>query len=164
MPAKVTEQLIEALHGLMTAYIAVQDLLETQGSAALSTAAVGSTSEDEAAEIEGAEEDIESLIVAEVKTAIESVMESEDYLPEDFASLLSAVTEALEEIEPSVFSDDSEDEEGDEEDDDEEYDDEDLDDEDLDDEDLDEEDLDEDAEDEEVEEEEEEAPAPRKRK
>ena len=110
--------------------------------------------EGEEAETESEEGsvDLEDALVTEVRAAVEAVIENEDCAPEDLASIVSALSDALEEIDPEVFahgevaeSDEDEDED----------DDIDLDDDDLDDYDEDE-DEDEDEEEEEDEDEEEE--------
>lgn len=64
--------------------------------------------------------EIDAAIVTELRTSIETVIDTEDFAPEEIASALSSLSEALEEIDPDVFASDEE------EDDEEEYDDEDL--------------------------------------
>ena len=84
-------------------------------------------------------EEFDAALITELKAAIETALESEDYSPDVLANAIVSMTEALEEIDPDIFesSDDDEDEEEEEEDD--------IDD-DLDDDDLDEDELEEEEE------------------
>ncbi|MCB0311292.1 MAG: hypothetical protein KDD42_08655, partial [Bdellovibrionales bacterium] len=80
----------------------------------------------------------ETALTKEIRAAVEAVIETEDFAPEEFAALITSMTDALEEIDPNIFDEGistEEEEEGyvasDEDDDDEDYDEDDLDDEDL---------------------------------
>ena len=134
MAKKGAEKIIEALTQLMDGFTALQ----------------ASAEEEVDQEISELEEDsdttnVDAAIVNEMKLAMESMIETEDYSTEEIATLLSTMTDALEEIDPNVFSA----EEGEDEDDDDEVDDDDDDLEDLDDDDLlEDEDLDDDDDDE----------------
>ncbi|MBX7145664.1 MAG: hypothetical protein K1X79_14530 [Oligoflexia bacterium] len=121
---KAAEKIIEALTQLLEGYSELQESIEND---------FGGEKDDE----ETAEE-LDAALVTEMRAAVESVIENEDYTAEEIASVISALTDCLQEIDPDVF----ETEETEEEEDDDDYDD---DDEDEDDEDL---DLDEDDEDE----------------
>jgi hypothetical protein len=142
MATKSTEKIIEALSLLLEGYAELQEDVGDDD--------VDIDDDDEEEETEVSE----SGLVHEVRTAIESVMEGEDYSSADIASLLSTVTEALQEIDPSVFEDAEEEVEEEDEDEDFEVDDDDDeydvdDDDDEEDEDSEEEDEDEDSDDDE---------------
>ena len=122
MTSKAAEKIIEALTQLMEGYCELQEAVEND---------YGSTEAAEDSDGEGGELNAEAdaAIVTEMRAAIESVLEAEDYTPDELASVISTMTDALEEIDPEVFEKDLGDEEEDED-----YDDEDL--EDYDDEDY----------------------------
>jgi hypothetical protein len=145
MTTKATEKIIDALTQLVEGFAELQEGLEDDLDPA--AAAEGDDEEDSEEEV-----DIEDALVTEIRAAVEAVIENEDCAPEDLASIVSALTDALEEIDPEVFShgEPAEAEEEEEyEDDDEDYEDDD------DDVDLDEDDDEEDDDEEEEEEEEE---------
>lgn len=152
MSNRATEKIMEALSQLLEGFAELQDSLETEyGEEA---------DEDDIDEGETEVKDPDAAIVAELKTAIEGCIETDDYTPEEIANLIAALTEALEEVDPNVFSDTT-DEDEEEEEDDEDYDDDDDDDLDLDD---DEDDEDEDEyEEEEEEDDEDEDDTPKRR-
>jgi len=111
MSPKPAEKIIEALTQLIQGYSELQESVQAEFGSKLLT-------EDEEAESE-LDREVDAAIVLEMRTAIESVMESEDYAAEEVAAVVSTVTDALEEIEPDVFAeeedeDDDEDEEEDE--------------------------------------------------
>jgi len=126
MTSKAAEKIIEALTQLMEGYCELQEAVENDyGSAA-------TTEDDE----EGGELNAEAdaALVTEMRAAVESVLESEDYTRDELGSIISTLTDALEEIDPDVFEKELEGED----DDDDDYDDEDA--EDYDDEDYEDED------------------------
>ena len=150
MTTKATEKIIEALTQLVEGFAELQEKLEEDYDPEVETASDDDTTDSD--EDEESTAGIGEAMVTEIKAAVESVIENEDCAPEDLASIVSALTDALEEIDPEVFSHGETEEEEEEE---EEYEDEDEDDEDFD-EDYDEdEDEDEDEEDEDEEEEDE---------
>lgn len=102
MAIKTSEKLIEGLTLLLEGFSALEDSVEGD---------LGADAE---------EEEFLAAIVSEVRASLETVIESEDFTPDYIASLISAFTEALEEIDPDVFDDDGseEDDEDDDEDDD----------------------------------------------
>ena len=115
MATKGAGKIIEALTQLMEGYVELQQSVERDFGGR-----------------EGAEEgelssEVDSAIVTEVRAAVESVMEDEDYSAEEMASVISMLTDALEEIDPDVFNQEEEDEEEEEDDEDEDDDDTDLD-------------------------------------
>lgn len=106
MTNRATEKITEALSQLFEGFAELQDLLETE----LGTSEV-EDEKDEKEEDEGDEKpDPESALIREMKTAIEVAIETEDYTPEEIATVIATMTEALEEIDPDVFE--GEDEEG----------------------------------------------------
>jgi hypothetical protein len=103
MSTKAAEKIVEALTQLVEGFAELQEHLESE---------YGAESEDD----EGSEEeeeagDLEDALVTEVRAAVESVIENEDCAPEDLASIISALTGALEEVAPEVFAEESEEEE-----------------------------------------------------
>ncbi len=152
MTTKATEKIIEALTQLVEGFAELQEKLEEDYDPEV---AAESDDDDTDSEEEESATGIEEAIVTEIKAAVESVIENEDCAPEDLASIVSALTDALEEIDPEVFSHGEAEEEEEEEE--EEYEDIDEDfDEDYDDEDEDEDEDDEDEDEEEDEEDEDE--------
>lgn len=119
MNSKASEKIIDALTQLMEGYIELQESIEEEyGSSSM-------TDDDD--DESSVSEEVDAAIVTEIRAALEAVMESEDYSPEELASVISTMTDAIEEIAPDVFEEDEE-----EDDDDEDYEDYDDDDEDLD--------------------------------
>ncbi len=55
--------------------------------------------------------ELEAAMIKEVKNALETTMDTEDYETEEVASLISTLTDSLEEIAPELFSDDDDDDE-----------------------------------------------------
>jgi len=96
---KAAEKIIEALTQLMEGFSELQDEIENEYGI--------STEDEELDEAKGAKARTaaESALVAEMRAALESVIESEDYSPEEVATLLGSITEALEEIDPNIFED-----------------------------------------------------------
>ena len=143
MSTKATEKIIDALTQLVEGFAELQERLEEDYDPD-----VESDEEEESDKGEKKEgaSNLEEALVTEVRAAVEAVIENEDCAPEDLASIVSALSDALEEIDPEVFahgavaeSDEDEDED---------YDDDDID--------VDDEDYDEDEEDEDEDEEEDE--------
>ena len=87
--------------------------------------------------------EIEAEIITEVRAAVETLMDTDDYSSEEIANLVTSLREALQEIDPSVFDTLSDSDEDD--DDDYGYEEDSLDD--LDDEELDDDELDDDEQD-----------------
>lgn len=108
MTTKAAEKIIEGLTSVMEGFhelrLAVREDL-------------GATSEVESEGEETAdpelEADVESAVANEVRAALETVLEGEEFSSEEFASMLSAVTEALEEVDPDVFAEEVEEEDDD---------------------------------------------------
>lgn len=150
MSTKATEKIIDALTQLVEGFAELQERLEEDYDPDVESE---EDEESEKGEKKEGASNLEEALVTEVRAAVEAVIENEDCAPEDLASIVSALSDALEEIDPEVFahgavaeSDEDEDED---------YDDDDID---VDDEDYDEdeEDEDEDEDDEDEEEEEDE--------
>lgn len=95
MGMKAAEKIIEGLSQLLEGYAELEgqirdDFIESaEGASAAKRAKV--------------ESDIDGAIVTEVKSAIESVMDNEDYQSASVAAVIAALTSALEEIDPEVF-------------------------------------------------------------
>jgi ribonuclease E len=139
MSPKISEKITDALAELMEAFAELQ---QSVSKSIKDGDDDDDTEENDEDKVMSAEQD--EALVAEVRTALESALESEDVSPEEFATLLSSLTEALEEIDPDVFREEATQDVNDETDA-EDVDDEDIDldeEEDLDDEDEDEEDDD----------------------
>lgn len=106
MATKGAAKIIEALTQLMEGYVELQQSVERDFG--------GREGEDEG-ELSS---EVDTAIVTEVRAAVESVMEDEDYSAEEMASVISMLTDAVEEIDPDVFDqeEDGEEEEEDEDD------------------------------------------------
>jgi hypothetical protein len=115
MATKGAAKIIEALTQLMEGYVELQQSVERDFG--------GREGEDEG-ELSS---EVDTAIVTEVRAAVESVMEDEDYSAEEMASVISMLTDAVEEIDPDVFDQEEEDEDEEDEDDSEDDEDEDLD-------------------------------------
>jgi ribonuclease E len=127
MTTKATQKIIEALTQLVEGFAELQEGLEGDYDPEVEE---GKEEESEEGGV-----DLEDALVTEVRAAVEAVIENEDCAPEDLASIVSALSDALEEIDPEVFAH-GEVEEDDDDDDDDDIDiddDDDLDDDDLDD-------------------------------
>jgi hypothetical protein len=136
MSAKATEKMIEALTLFMEGYQELQESVEADF-----------TSESKDDDDDTVSAEMDAAIVAEVRVALESVMDSEDYSSEEFAAAISSLTESLEELDPDVFSGEEDEDEDEEEDDDEDDEDEDFDYDEDDDLELDDDDYDDDEDD-----------------
>ena len=147
MSTKAAEKIIDALTQLVEGFAELQEKLEEDYDPEREG------DDDKETEGEESSSSLEDALVTEIRAAVESVIENEDCAPEDLASIVSALTDALEEIAPEVFTQESEEE--DEEEEEEEYDEDEEDDIDLDDDDDDDE-YDEDEEDEDEDEDEDE--------
>lgn len=156
MTSKATEKIVDALSQLLEGYSELQESLEREYNAGKAT---DDDDDDDDTEETEVNPEVDAAIVTELKSALESVMESEDYGPEEVAQVVSTMTDALQEIDPGIFEQEEEKIVDDEyvaagDDDEYDYDDDDDDDIDLDEDDDEEDDDDEDEEDEEEEEEE----------
>jgi len=112
MATKGAGKIIEALTQLMEGYVELQQSVErdfgapAHGASASGASASGAAGEDDA---EGElSSEVDTAIVTEIRAAVESVMEDEDYSAEEMASVISMLTDALEEIDPDVFDSDEE--------------------------------------------------------
>ncbi|RMG43197.1 MAG: hypothetical protein D6719_04300 [Candidatus Dadabacteria bacterium] len=100
MAQRSSEKIIEALSMLMEGFSELQESVEQEfGKDSL----LDDLEEEE--EENGVNEEIDAAIVTEIRAAIETVMETDDYSTEEFATLVSTMTDALEEIDPDVFED-----------------------------------------------------------
>jgi len=113
MASKVTRKITEALSDLLQAYSELLEGLQAE---------FGISEDSETEPSEEAADELESSLINEVRAALELVMDQDDYAADDIAALITSLTEALEEIDPTIFEA-AEEEEGEEaeEDDDEDY-------------------------------------------
>jgi len=100
MTARATEKIIDALTLLMEGYAELQAAVEADYNPEQQEETEDSSSE--------ASLEIDAAIVSEIKVTLESVIDTEDYSPEEVASLVSTMTDALEEIDPDVFEENEE--------------------------------------------------------
>ncbi len=107
MTSNAAEKLIEALTMLLEGYRELQESLE-EDLGVESEELEDESSSEASAEVEGA-------LVTEMRSVIEMVMEGEDFASEEVATLISTMTDALEEIDPDVFEADESEEDEDEE-------------------------------------------------
>ncbi len=140
MSKRATEKIIEALSQLLEGFAELQDSVEADLEDDVEEDEDDEDEEEPAAKIL----DPDAAIVKQMKIAIESVIETDDYTPEEFANIIASLTEALEEIDPNIFEEggvaaEEEDDDDDDDEDDIDFDDDDYDDEDDEDEDDDEE-------------------------
>jgi len=112
MASKVTRKITEALSDLLQAYSELLEGLQTE---------FGISEDSETEASEEAADELESSLVNEVRAALELVMDQDDYAADDIAALITSLTEALEEIDPTIFEAAEEEEDEDEEEDDEDY-------------------------------------------
>lgn len=93
MSSKATEKVIEALSNLLEGFAELRESVEKEY-------ADEETEEDDDEE-KGSELDL--ALITEMKAAIEAVIDTDDHSPEEFATLISVFTDALEEVDPHVF-------------------------------------------------------------
>ena len=117
MSTKATEKIIDALTQLVEGFAELQERLEEDYDPDVAS---DDEEESEKGEKKEGASNLEEALVTEVRAAVEAVIENEDCAPEDLASIVSALSDALEEIDPEVFahgavaeSDDDEDEDED---------------------------------------------------
>ena len=97
MTTRASEQIIEALSQLFDGFVALEKAMEQDFGY--------DSEEDELQERDSdAQAELEAAIITEVRATLDSVIDAEDYSPDFIASCLSALTEALEEIDPDVFA------------------------------------------------------------
>lgn len=101
MATKAGEKIIDALTHLMEAFAELQESYEND---LIPNSKEAFDEDDDDDEEEETEVEVETAITNEIKAALDTVIESEDYAPEEFANLLSCMTSALEEIDPNVFT------------------------------------------------------------
>jgi hypothetical protein len=94
MGMKGASKIIDALTQLMDGYCELQEAIERDYGGR------GEEAEDAASELST---EVDAALVTEIRAAIETVMEEEDYSAEEIASVISILTDSLEEIDPDVF-------------------------------------------------------------
>lgn len=105
MASKATRKMTEALSDLLEAYSELLEGLHEEFGTEDSEAEEGAAATSP---------EMESGLVNEVRAAVELVMDQDDYTADDIASLITSMTEALEEIDPSIFEQVDEEEEAEE--------------------------------------------------
>ena len=82
-PEALQEKIVEALSQLIEAYAELQEQLETEYGSA-------STDDDDAADtdINEVSAEVDAAMIAELKAAMETVIDTEDFSPEEFARFL----------------------------------------------------------------------------
>jgi hypothetical protein len=95
MVMKASQQIIEGLSQLMEGFASLQASVEEEFE--------NSDEELDDSPDSPANLEIDAAIVTEIRACVEAVMENEEYAPEEIASLVSTMTDALEEIDPGVF-------------------------------------------------------------
>jgi len=96
MSTKAADKIIDALVQLLEGYSDLQQAVEEDLGLDLEKEGL----EDEEIELNP---EMDAAMVTELRFVIETVMETEDYSAEEVASLVSNLTDALEEIDPDVF-------------------------------------------------------------
>jgi len=96
MSTKAADKIIDALVQLLEGYSDLQQAVEEDLGLDLEKEGL----EDEEVELNP---EMDAAMVTELRFVIETVMETEDYSAEEVASLVSNLTDALEEIDPDVF-------------------------------------------------------------
>ena len=95
MSTKAAEKIIEALAQLVEGFAELQDQIEGDFHV---------ENEDTEDELdEDSTEELQEALLTEIRASVEAVIENEDCAPEDIATVVSALTDALEEIAPEVF-------------------------------------------------------------
>lgn len=103
MSTKTSEKILDALTLLLEGYSELQRSAQKELGGGKDLDEDEDDDDDEDEEEEEVSPEVEAAVVAEIKTTLETVLESEDYSPEAFALVISSLTNALEEIDPDVF-------------------------------------------------------------
>lgn len=98
MTMNAVDKIVEGLTRLLEGFSELEDALES----------------DFGAGVASNDEEFSVAIISEIRAAVETCIESEEYTPEYIASLVSAFVGALEELDPDIFGDENEDEESEE--------------------------------------------------
>ncbi|MCO6431744.1 MAG: hypothetical protein J5J00_12875 [Deltaproteobacteria bacterium] len=104
MTTKATEKIVDALSQLLEGYNELQEFLRQEYGTVGDTYENDDDDDDDDESDEESSPEVEAALVTEIKAALESVIESDDFDPEEVANVLTALTEALEEIDPTVFN------------------------------------------------------------
>jgi hypothetical protein len=105
MTTKAAEKIIEGLSQLMQGFYELrQSVREDLG------ATVEAEEEEEEADSGDPEleAEVEAAVANELRAALETVLEGDEYSSEDLAHMISGLTEALEEVDPDVFAEETE--------------------------------------------------------
>lgn len=104
MANKAADKVIEALNQLIEGYYELQQLVADD------LGVGGEISEEDQQEVEA---EVQAALTTEIRAALETVLENEDIAIENVAMVVSNLTEAIEEIDPDVFAQESESEDDD---------------------------------------------------
>ena len=107
MANKAADKVIDALNQLIEGYYELQQLVADD------LGVGGEVSEEDQQEVDA---EVQAALTTEIRAALETVLENEDIAVEDIAMVVSNLTEAIEEIDPDVFAQESEAEDEDEDD------------------------------------------------
>ena len=124
MDNKTLDKLIKSMNGLIAGFQAVEEDVKAQHD-------IDPESDDLNDDPEKLAE-INTGVISEVRTILETMIDDDEYSAEEIGKVLTALSEALQEIDPDVFDASDDDEEDDDESDDVDYDEDDDDDLDLD--------------------------------
>ena len=111
MSSKATEKIIDALTELLEGYSELQESLEREFNAGKKVTESMDDDDDDDEESDDEVEvnpEVDAAIVTELKAALETVMEAEDYSPEEIAQVVTTMTDALQEIDPGIFEQEEE--------------------------------------------------------
>lgn len=105
MAMRAAEKIVDGLIQAMEGFVELQQGVEEEFASENGNGYEGDKGSSEITE------EVDAAIVTELRAAIESVMDSEDYGSDEIAALFSSMSDALEEIDPDVFEETEEEEE-----------------------------------------------------
>ena len=95
MANKAADKVIDALNQLVEGYYELQQLVADD------LCVGGEETEEDQMEVDA---EVQAALTTEIRAAVETVIESEEISVEDIATVISNLTEAIEEIDPDVFA------------------------------------------------------------
>lgn len=106
MGNKSAEKIIDGLSQLLEGFSELQESIHREYKKGKATEIEEDDDDEETEEDEVIEldEEAEAAVAQEVRAALEAVLESEDHSVEEVASLMAAISEGLEEIDPDIFA------------------------------------------------------------
>jgi len=108
MTTKAAERIIEGLGQVLQGFYELrQSVREDLGA----TVEAGEASAADAEEVDSGdpelEAEVEAAVANELRAALETVLEGDEFSSEDLAHAISGLTEALEEVDPDVFAEEA---------------------------------------------------------